>query len=369
MNPGEPGVRLACRRWSHHAAHSGYDVLSRHVGVPIHESALWNRLPERLLRTCARDFTGYDKVSLGLEVQVAAHMARHRGCLYHVLYGDNCFNLLSAFVGWHGHHVVVSYHHPPSKLALRVPDAAVLGAPSAVILLGRNQAPAWRGLLPDDRLFVVPHGVDTTYFHPPVAHDRRERALVLFVGSHLRDFATLRAVILNARVTAPHLRFVVVGHEVHIRAGIFDGLTGACEIRTGLAEPELRALYQTASVLVMPLNDAVANVTLLEAMACGLPAVVSDVGGVTDYVSEDCAVLVPPHDPEAMLAETVRLDADRHEGARTASRARLRAEEFSWHRVAALTSEVYARVRAMSPSVARRQVPSGRLGEPSIRGH
>jgi len=57
----------------------------------------------------------------------------------------------------------------------------------------------------------------------------------------------------------------------------------------------------------MPLTDAVANTTLLEALACGLPTAVTDVGAVRDYVDDYSAYLVPPADPDAMLEAIIRL--------------------------------------------------------------
>jgi glycosyltransferase involved in cell wall biosynthesis len=356
---GDGRVFLASRRWSHHAAHSGYDLLARHVGTPVGASAVADALlPDWVVRRAAGGLRGYDRTSLALELQVAWHMARRRNCLYHVLYGDNCYRRLASRVGWRGHRVVVSYHHPPAKLAEWVPDRALLGSASAVIVLGHNHLASFDGVIPDDRLFLVPYAVDTDYFRPPDDASARQPGLCLFVGAHLRDCATLAAVIEDARFRAPGLRFVVVAHDT--TRGTFEGVVGNFEVRMGLSEIDLLGLYQTASILVMPLHDAVANTTILEAMACGLPSVVTDVGAVRDYVDDQCAWLVPPYHPDAMLNALIALSAeasaDRHREMSQA--ARRRALGFDWSRMVGHVTAVYDRVFAMPPS------PEG-----SRRGH
>lgn len=338
-------VFLVSRRWPHHAAHSGYDVLARHVGTPLTVADRAARmLPEAVCDRLRRGMPGYDRASAALELVVARHMASRRDCLYHVLYGDNTYNQLSALVGWRGHQIVVSYHHPPAKLAVYAPKR-IRGSPSAVIVLGRNQLPCFAGAMPPERLFVVPYAVDTEFFRPPGDDAGREPGTCLFVGAHLRDFDTLRSVIQDARFVAPGLRFLLVLHPAHAQE--VKGVVGRFTVYSGLSDTELRRLYQTASLLVLPLSDAVANTTLLEAMACGLPAVVTDVGAVREYAGENEACLVPPHDPGAMLDAIRHLTTDSETRTAMGARARAKALRFAWPAVMGLFEQVYGRVRAL----------------------
>lgn len=70
---------------------------------------------------------------------------------------------------------------------------------------------------------------------------------------------------------------------------------------------------------------------ILEAMACGLPVVATDVGGNRELVDAGCGLLVPSGDPAALsraLAALMR-DANRRRRLGAGARARV-AAEFSW---------------------------------------
>jgi glycosyltransferase involved in cell wall biosynthesis len=86
-------------------------------------------------------------------------------------------------------------------------------------------------------------------------------------------------------------------------------------------------------------------ISVLEAMAAGLPVVASDVGGVGEIVvDQQTGLLVPPGDPDALAAALERLLADpalRHRlGAAGRERA---AQRFSLGALRAAHLELYAR--------------------------
>jgi hypothetical protein len=158
--------------------------------------------------------------------------------------------------------------------------------------------------MPADRIEVLPVGIDLGHWAPSPA-PRPGKARILFVGGDfarkggpalLRVFRELEL----ARVADLHL---VTGVDVPFQDGV--------HVHAGLTPGSARLLelFRTADLFVLPtLADCFPNVAI-EAAACGVPVVISDVGGCADLVTAESGVLVPPGD-DASLARTLRALVD-----------------------------------------------------------
>jgi colanic acid/amylovoran biosynthesis glycosyltransferase len=81
-------------------------------------------------------------------------------------------------------------------------------------------------------------------------------------------------------------------------------------------------------VVVLPSDAEGLPVSLVEALARGVPAVASDVGGVAELLGDGCGVLVPPRDPKALADALVSLlrSPERRAGYAQAGRKRVEQE-------------------------------------------
>jgi glycosyltransferase involved in cell wall biosynthesis len=106
--------------------------------------------------------------------------------------------------------------------------------------------------------------------------------------------------------------------------------------------PSARAL-RAIDVYVLPSSWEAFPIGVLEALACGVPQVATDVGGTGEAVTRETGRMVPPHDPPALAEALVELlsDAAKREAMSAASRQR-HAEHFGIERMVAATAEVYA---------------------------
>ena len=68
----------------------------------------------------------------------------------------------------------------------------------------------------------------------------------------------------------------------------------------GLMPGKLQELYRSATVFVQPSIDEGFGMTVLEALACGLPLVVTENVGALDVLTDEVAITVPIRDPEAL---------------------------------------------------------------------
>ena len=77
------------------------------------------------------------------------------------------------------------------------------------------------------------------------------------------------------------------------------------------ARDDVPALMQAMDCFVLPSRAEGISNTLLEAMACGLPTIATDVGGNGELITEgETGWLVPPENPHAMAAAMERISND-----------------------------------------------------------
>lgn len=313
---------------------------------------------------CLATLTGQSEYSLGLarmEIAVARHMRRHRGAVYHATRGDLDLWRLPRVAHRVGTFMVASFHDsyidPTTGRAWPVTPrdrglGRVISQLHAAVLLGACQREFFDQLLPEERIFVVPHGVDTTYFRPrsPGVSEAAPLAppVVISVGAFMRDPATLAAAMPRVWVHRPDCRLVVVGasRPGYVRA-VPELDDARVEVRDHITDEELRAAYHDATVAVHALDDAVANNALLEQMACGLPIVATDVGAVGEYLG-DAGTQVAPRDPAALADALVAYLDDPLARARSGVAARQRSLAFDHVAIAEQVRNVYARVREMN---------------------
>ena len=114
-------------------------------------------------------------------------------------------------------------------------------------------------------------------------------------------------------------------------------LDGTVEFRGFVADNEIAPIVSASKLFVLPTRyDGFAN-TIIEALACGIPGVISDIPALRENHSEVC-LLVQPNDVEALAAEIVRLISDDTLRERLGRRARKHASKFRWEDVVSIES-------------------------------
>ena len=157
-----------------------------------------------------------------------------------------------------------------------------------------------------DRTVVIRNGVDARGFRSEAPTNHHDPVLVT-VGrlQAPKDFPTLIAALARLRDVSFRARIVGDGPDRQlVTAAIREaGLEDSVELLGG--RDDVAALLADADCFVLSSRSEGLPLSVLEAMASGLPVVASDVGGVHELVDEATGTLVPPNDPDA-LAEALR---------------------------------------------------------------
>ncbi len=203
--------------------------------------------------------------------------------------------------------------------------------------------------VPDEDIVVIPEGVDLDRFRPDDGRRRAWRTKMGFDGElvllHVTtDFVRkgLRTIIQSLPLLSADTRLVVVGGEdpgpyleEARRLGVAPQITF---VRFADA---IEDFYAGADIFVFPSHYEAFGLSLLEAMASGLPVICTSGLGAADLLTDcrDVLLLRAWDDPDELAAKANALGPDARQGMGNA--ARRTAELYPWDLTAARTREVY----------------------------
>ena len=230
---------------------------------------------------------------------------------------------------------------------------------AAVTVISAEQAALARRTMPDLQLVTIPNGVDTDVFCP----GERTAAQEIHVVCAAR---------LIERKGQHHLLEALARLQASCRRPVRVTLVG-----TGDAEPKLRNLaghlriaqaitfmgyvprermsqvYQAADIFVLPSQQEGMSIALLEAMASGLPVIVTQTGGTDELVTKGLnGDIVSWADVPALTQALKTLVEDEEARIRMGAESRRRAIRFGWPALVAryldLCSDVMTGVKAQT---------------------
>ena len=211
-----------------------------------------------------------------------------------------------------------------------------------------------------DDVTVIPNGVDVQYFSPAAIamlraearkqrHISPEEIVLLLIGNDWRNkgLTTLFRALVNCKDLP--LRLLVVGQDEQAPFRAQAAMAGLRE-RVKFCTPvsDVRQLYAAADILVAPSLEDSFNLPVLEAMACGLPVVVSPKAGVSEWLTHgfDALTLKDPENA-GELAEAIRALAKGSPLRRVLQEnAAVTAKKLSWDQHAAELRQLLERAAA-----------------------
>lgn len=215
--------------------------------------------------------------------------------------------------------------------------------------------------IPAEKLQVVGNGVDTEKFFPMDKQAARnnlnipsDAPVLISVGGLVerKGFHRVIDCLPALRQRFPGIQYLIVGGpcaEGDMRAELEAqvarlGLGGQVKFLGAMPSQALRQPLSAADVFVLATrNEGWANV-FLEAMACGLPVIATDVGGNREVVCRDDLGAIVPFGDQAMLAAAIEMAL-----ARAWDRADIirYAKENDWTRRVQVLTDAFQRLLAV----------------------
>ena len=199
-------------------------------------------------------------------------------------------------------------------------------------------------------LTTITTGLDHARYSPVATMPERRVLSLGRVEPYKRIDVAVSAMMQVLR-TAPDARLTIVGRGEAVpalqRQVAELGLGHAVDFKGFVTEEEKVALYRAARVFVNPSEKEGWGLTVLEANACGVPAVASDVPGLRDSVRhDDTGLLVPHGDVPACAAGLLQVLTDDAAWRRLRAGALAWSERFTWDAVTDQMQAVIERVLA-----------------------
>lgn len=225
---------------------------------------------------------------------------------------------------------------------------------------------------------TIPPGVDTSHFYPippdeakTVIGIPRHDEMILFVGriEPLKGVDTLIQAVAKMHETGvlekyPHYLSIIGGdpnasmeemNQEMVRLQNLCRQLGVGDMVVFLGkrgQDMLPYYYAAADVLVMPSHYESFGMVALEAMACGIPVVASQVGGLAFLVQDGVTgYVVPDGEPDILGNRLTRLISDRELRRKMGEQAADYAQNYAWERITEQICGVYHdMLRAKDPS-------------------
>ncbi len=194
---------------------------------------------------------------------------------------------------------------------------------------------------------IVPNIVNLQRFHNPQTERATRRRLL--VARNLEkiygnDTAIRAFALVKARYPDATLTIAGSGPEEEPLKRLVSELgVGSSVVFTGRLDPlQMAELYRNVDVALNPsLADNMPN-SVLEALACGIPVVSTNVGGVPYIVRDlETALLVPPQSPDAMTKAILRVIEDSELCARLRTNGLAEVQRYTWEAIWPLWAETY----------------------------
>jgi phosphatidylinositol alpha-mannosyltransferase len=253
--------------------------------------------------------------------------------------GDLDIPVVATFHSWFGRSALCRIFRRPLQKRLDRHAAVIAVSQPVVDAHARYFEADWK---------IIPNGVDTSFFRPvssAPSSDGDGNAELLFLGrlDPRNGLDTVLSAMPAVLEQFPEVRLTIAG-DGPLRS-VYKRLAAPIERHVdfiGSVNGNRPAVYSRADLYLCPTTKASFGITLLEAMACATPMVVSDITGFRELVSGgDEALLVPKSDPGAWANAVITLLRDQRRREQMGAAGLTKVARFAWPHVAQEVTAVY----------------------------
>ena len=199
-----------------------------------------------------------------------------------------------------------------------------------------------------EKIKIIPPGVDTEKFKPTKIEKEENSLFFLSVLDRFHGYKGLKYLLEALKIVKKEIKDVklTVGGrgelaEYYKRISNSLGLEDNVDFVGHIPESELVEHYNRSELFVLPSFSAEQEgfgIVLLEAMACGLPVVTTEIVGLADEIeSERAGLIIHPKDIDSLANAIIMTLKNEKIG----KNARMLASKYDWRKIAEEISKLY----------------------------
>lgn len=327
-------------------------LLPRFLQVPLYDS----RIPQ-LIRQDRYDLVHIHNLIPTFAAERVARECRRSGIPYVI--SSHGFNELTRYAEINGFGRLKT---ALAEVAISRPFRRIVRHAEAIFALSECETPLLKELgVPEERIHFVTNGVNEYYLRPPdeaeIRYAREKfnigmEPLLFYMGS-LHRYKGADVFLRSLSQVKSPFRAVIAGSfknseepaQLLRQSGISDKIAAMVSFTGRVSDAELRALYHLADIFVYPTQGDTLPLVILEAMASGAPVISTAVGGIPCMLTDECGIVVPPGDSEAVSSSINSLleAPERRHAMGKAAKERVEAV-FRWSRAAECAVAAYDNV-------------------------
>jgi len=246
-----------------------------------------------------------------------------------------------------GSPVVVSLHgtdfHRINRSAFLI---RWLSLADAIVCVSQHMETQLRKKLPDKPIFYCPSGVDLSTFYPESTVKRHDEIVCVGRLTTVKRYDLILEAFARIVQKYPEYRLKIMGRgellaDLQNRARVLN-TEGLVVFGGVVGKEELAHILRSAKLFLMASDWEGTPKAMLEAMACGLPVVSTDVGDCA-RVARGAGKVTADHSP-AGLAQAVLDVLENGRWEQYSRQAMQNASQFDWSRVTERLKDVYSTV-------------------------
>jgi glycosyltransferase involved in cell wall biosynthesis len=233
-------------------------------------------------------------------------------------------------LGLHGGNLPDFAGRHPARTRRLFSQASLVVCPSSYLL---EKLKPFR---PD--LQLIPNAIDVSQYPLGLRPPGGPRLLWLRAFHHIYNPMMAPAVLERLRQNLPQARLTMVGpdkgdgsYEATLRSATQLGVRDHIEFTGPIPNASVAQVLSEHDIFLNTTNVDNTPVSVIEALACGLPVVSTNVGGIPYLLEhEKTALLVPPQNVAEMTSAVLRLLSDFRLASHLSENGRKLAESFDW---------------------------------------